>query len=52
MSLAPAAAKLNLNGGYYFIQNNDTKHSALPVKEWLLYNEKSAAVSFPLNTCG
>lgn len=34
--LAPSAAKLNLNGGYYFVQDTDSKHSVLVVKEWLL----------------
>ena len=39
--MATSTAKLNLNGGYCFVQNNDLKHSAVVVKE------KSVATSSP-----
>ena len=35
-----SAEKMGLENGFVFVQDNDPKHSAALVKEWLLYNTK------------
>lgn len=37
-SLAKTTPKCNLNGNYSLVQDNNPKHNARVVKEWLLYN--------------
>lgn len=37
-NLKQSASKLGLTAGWYFQQDNDPKHTAGVVKEWLLYN--------------
>lgn len=37
-NLQPSVQKLGLHRDYYFQQDNDPKHTAFVVREWLLYN--------------
>ncbi|GFU69841.1 transposable element Tcb1 transposase [Trichonephila clavipes] len=57
--LIQSASKLGLYGSFTFQKNNDPKHTARVVREWLLYNvrkqvktHRSHLILIPLNTCG